>query len=160
VAPNGSMRSPSFSSSSQRLNYNVLIDLSAAQSTLLFKRCDELEKLGLLIEPFGATAVAIRGVPVGLGKVDAAVLVQDLLEDLTEWDSSSSLDLRVQPVLASLACHGAVRAGRALTLPEIQQLIHDWVEEGLIMTCPHGRRTAFRLSTEELAKLFGRVGWA
>ena len=135
------------------------IDLSAAQSTLLLKRRDDLEKLGLLIEPFGATAVAIRGVPVGLGKVDAAVLVQDLLDDLTEWESASSLELRVQPVLASLACHGAVRAGRALALPEIQQLIDDWVQEGLIMTCPHGRRTAFRLSTDELAKMFGRVGW-
>ncbi|MDZ4732421.1 MAG: DNA mismatch repair endonuclease MutL [Nitrospirota bacterium] len=136
------------------------IELSAAQSTLLLKRLDDLEKLGLLIEPFGATAVAIRGVPVGLGKVDAAVLVQDLLDDLTEWDSASSLEMRAQPVLASLACHGAVRAGRVLALPEIQQLIHDWVEEGLIMTCPHGRRTAFRLSTDELAKLFGRVGWS
>jgi DNA mismatch repair protein MutL len=136
------------------------IELSAAQSTLLLKRGDDLEKLGLLIEPFGVTAVAIRGVPVGLGKIDAAVLVQDLLDDLTEWDSTSSLELRVQPVLASLACHGAVRAGRALALPEIQQLIYDWVQEGLIMTCPHGRRTAFRLSTDELAKLFGRVGWS
>ena len=136
------------------------IELSAAQSTLLLKRRDDLEKLGLLIEPFGAAAVAIRGVPIGLGKVDASVLVQDLLDDLTEWDSASSLELRVQPVLASLACHGAVRAGRALALPEIQQLIHDWVQEGLIMTCPHGRRTAFRLSTDELAKLFGRVGWS
>ena len=136
------------------------IELSAAQSALLLKRLDDLEKLGLLIEPFGATAVAIRGVPVGLGKVDATGLVQDLLDDLTEWDSVSSLEMRVQPVLASLACHGAVRAGRALALPEIQQLIHDWVEEGLIMTCPHGRRTAFRLSTDELAKLFGRVGWS
>jgi DNA mismatch repair protein MutL len=136
------------------------IELSAAQSALLLKRADDLERLGLLIEPFGAMAVAIRGVPVGLGKVDAAVLVQDLLDDLTEWDSASSLEMRVQPVLASLACHGAVRAGRALVLPEIQQLIHDWVQEGLIMTCPHGRRTAFRLSTDELAKLFGRVGWA
>lgn len=135
------------------------IELSAAQCMLLLKRCDDLEKLGLLIEPFGATAIAIRGVPVGLGKVDAAGLVQDLLDDLTEWDSASSLELRVQPVLASLACHGAVRAGRALALPEIQQLIYDWVQEGLIMTCPHGRRTAFRLSTDELAKLFGRVGW-
>jgi DNA mismatch repair protein MutL len=135
------------------------IELSAAQSALLLKRLDDLEKFGLLIEPFGATAVVIRGVPVGLGKVDATVLVQDLLDDLTEWDSASSLELRVQPILASLACHGAVRAGRALALPEIQQLIHDWVQEGLIMTCPHGRRTAFRLSTDELAKLFGRVGW-
>ncbi|NOT23750.1 MAG: DNA mismatch repair endonuclease MutL [Nitrospiraceae bacterium] len=136
------------------------IELSAAQTALVLKRRDDLEKLGLLIEPFGATAVAIRGVPVGLGKVDAAVLVQDLLDDLTEWESASSLELRVQPILASLACHGAVRAGRALALPEIQQVIHDWVQEGLIMTCPHGRRTAFRLSTDELAKLFGRVGWS
>ena len=125
-----------------------------------FEFRNDLAKLGLLIEPFGTTAVAIRGVPVGLGKVDAAVLVEDLLNDLTEWDSVSSLEMRVQPVLASLACHGAVRAGRALAPPEIQQLIHDWVQEGLIMTCPHGRRTAFRLSTDELAKLFGRVGWA
>jgi DNA mismatch repair protein MutL len=136
------------------------VELPAAQSLLLLKRSDDLEKLGLLIEPFGATAVAIRGVPVGLGKVDAVVLVQDLLDDLTEWDRASSLELRVQPVLASLACHGAVRAGRTLALPEIQQLIHDWVQEGLIMTCPHGRRTAFRLSTDELAQLFGRVGWS
>ena len=135
------------------------IELSAIQSTLLLKRGDDLEKLGLLIEPFGATAVAIRGVPVGLGKVDVPALVQDLLDDVTEWDKAPSLDLRVQPVLASLACHGAVRAGRTMALPEIQQLIQDWVEEGLITTCPHGRRTAFRLSTDELAKLFGRVGW-
>ena len=136
------------------------IELSAVHSVLLLKRLGDLEKLGLLIEPFGATAVAIRGVPVGLGKVDAAAMVQDLLDDLTEWDRAPSLDLRVQPVLASMACHGAVRAGRTLALPEIQQLISDWVEEGLMMTCPHGRRTAFRLSTDELAKLFGRVGWS
>jgi len=136
------------------------IELSAGQSILLLNHRDDLEKLGILIEPFGATAVAIRGVPVGLGQVDAVALVQDLLDDLTEWESTASLELRVQPVLASLACHGAVRAGRAMALPEIQQLIHDWLEEGLIMTCPHGRRTAFRLSTEELAKLFGRVGWS
>jgi DNA mismatch repair protein MutL len=53
-----------------------------------------------------------------------------------------------------------VRAGRALSSLEMHQLIQDWVQEGLIMTCPHGRRTAFRLSTDELAKLFGRVGWS
>jgi DNA mismatch repair protein MutL len=77
-----------------------------------------------------------------------------------QWDSTSSLEARVQPLLASLACKSAVQAGRSMALPEIEQLVRDWVEEGLIMTCPHGRRTAFRLSTEELDKLFGRVGWS
>lgn len=135
------------------------IELSAAQVAQLLARADDFERLGLLIEPFGAAAVAIRGVPAGLGQIQATLLVQDLLDDLTEWNHAASLERRVQPVLASLACHGAVRAGRAMALPEITQLIRDWAEEGFMMTCPHGRRTAFRLSTNELDKLFGRVGW-
>jgi DNA mismatch repair protein MutL len=136
------------------------VELSGQHGTLLRKHLDELERLGLMIEPFGATAIAIRAVPTGIGKVDAQALVQDLLDDLTEWETVSSLDMRVRPVLASLACHGAVRAGRAMASPEIRQLIQDWVQEGLIMTCPHGRRTAFRLSTVELDKIFGRTGWS
>jgi DNA mismatch repair protein MutL len=136
------------------------IELSAQHGTLLRKYLGELERVGLMIEPFGTSAVAICGVPTGIGKVDAVALVQDLLDDLREWDTVSSLDLRVRPVLASLACHGAVRAGRAMALPEIRDLIRDWMDEGLIMTCPHGRRTAFRLSTDELDKMFGRTGWS
>jgi DNA mismatch repair protein MutL len=136
------------------------VELSGQHGTLLRKYLGELERLGLMIEPFGATAVAICAVPAGIGTVDGKALVQDLLDDLAEWETVSSLDVRVRPVLASLACHGAVRAGRAMASPEIRQLIQDWVQEGLIMTCPHGRRTAFRLSTDELDKIFGRSGWS
>jgi len=136
------------------------VELSAQHGTLLRKHLGELERLGLMIEPFGASAVAICAVPSGIGKVDAIALVQDILDDLREWDSVSSLDMRVRPVLASLACHGAVRAGRAMASEEIRELIRDWLQEGLIMTCPHGRRTAFRLSTDELDKIFGRAGWS
>ncbi len=136
------------------------VELSAQHGTLLRKHLGELERLGLMIEPFGASAVAICAVPSGIGKVDAIALVQDILDDLREWDSVSSLDMRVHPVLASLACHGAVRAGRAMASEEIRELIRDWLQEGLIMTCPHGRRTAFRLSTDELNKIFGRAGWS
>lgn len=136
------------------------IELSAAQCMLLQRHAKDLETFGLIVEPFGQGAMAIRAVPVGMGKMDAGPLLQDLLEDLAQWDRASSVDDRTSPVLASLACHSAVRAGRPMALPEIGQLMHDWVEEGLIMTCPHGRRTAFRLSTDELDKLFGRVGWA
>jgi DNA mismatch repair protein MutL len=136
------------------------VELSAQQGTLLRQHLSELERVGLLIEPFGSSAVAICAVPTGIGKVDAVALVQDLLDDLKEWDTVSALDMRLRPVLASLACHGAVRAGRAMASQEIRELIRDWVEEGLIMTCPHGRRTAFRLSTDELEKIFGRTGWS
>ncbi len=135
------------------------VELSAAQCSLLQKHLGNLERVGLHLEPFGQQAMVIRAVPVGVGTFDAAAFVQDLLDDLGQWERTTSLEARVQPVLATMACHSAVRAGRAMALPEIQQLVQDWVEEGLIMTCPHGRRTAFRLSADELDKLFGRVGW-
>ncbi len=136
------------------------VELTAAHYTLVERHRAELETMGLVVEPFGEATIAVRAVPIGLGKVDAAALVRDLLDDLGQWDRLPELEARVRPVLASLACHGAVRAGRPMGLPEIAQLLRDWVEEGLIMTCPHGRRTAFRLSTDELDTLFGRAGWS
>ena len=136
------------------------IELTVAETTLLQKYAGELEQLGLLVEAFGPSAVLLRGVPVGLGPVDGALLVRELLEDMAEWAVASSFDARAQPILATLACKSAVQAGRSMALPEIEHLVRDWVDEGLMTTCPHGRRTAFRFSPEELDKLFGRTGWA
>ena len=133
------------------------LELPMQQALIMQRHLPELERLGLLIEPFGPTSFLIRSLPVMLGHPDVSALVQDLLEDLEQWDSISSLEEKVRPILASLACHAAVRAGRAMALPEIKQLVQDWVAEGLIMTCPHGRRVAFRLSGDELARLFDRA---
>ncbi|MBI3603606.1 MAG: hypothetical protein HY205_04070, partial [Nitrospirae bacterium] len=133
------------------------VELPPHGAALLQRYVSDLEKLGLVIEPFGASAFVIRAVPALLGHLDYPALLQDLLDDLSEWNAASSLDLRVRPVLASLACHSAVRAGRAMDLAESKQLIEDWVEEGLPMTCPHGRRVALRFPADELAKIFGRA---
>ena len=133
------------------------LELPVQQALVLQRHLGELERLGLLIEPFGPSSFLIRSLPVMLGHPDLAALAQDLIDDLEQWDSISSLETKVKPILASLACHGAVRAGRAMALPEIKQLVQDWVAEGLIMTCPHGRRVAFRLSGDELARLFDRA---
>jgi DNA mismatch repair protein MutL len=126
---------------------------------LLRRYHGELEKLGLGLEPFGASAVLIRAVPMGLGKLDPEAFLQDLLDDLAQWDHASTVETKARPVLASLACHGAVRAGRPMELPEIKALVEDWRAEGEITTCPHGRRTVFRLGTDDLEKMFGRAGW-
>lgn len=133
------------------------LELPVQQALILQRHLVELERLGLLIEPFGPASFLIRSLPVMLGHPNLAALVQDLIEDLEQWDSISSLETKVKPILASLACHAAVRAGRTMALPEIKQLVQDWVAEGLIMTCPHGRRVAFRLSGDELARLFDRA---
>ncbi len=136
------------------------IELTVAQATLLQKHLADLERLGLALEPFGPSAVLLRGVPSGLGPVDGASLVRELLEDMTEWATTASLDARAQPVFATVACKSAVQAGRTMALPEVERLVCDWVDEGLMTTCPHGRRTAFRFSSDELDKLFGRTGWS
>ena len=135
------------------------IELSGAHAALVRRYQDDLEQLGLELEPFGGAAVLIRAVPTGLGKIDPEPFLQDVLEDLSRWEYAAAVETKVRPVLASLACHGAVRAGRSLELPEIKTLIEEWCAEGEMTTCPHGRRTIFRLGTDDLEKMFGRVGW-
>lgn len=142
---------------SQPLLIPETVDLSPSGLSLIERHAADLERLGLTVEPFGSNTCVIRAVPALLGKVDYAALVQDLLEDVAAWNTTSSLDARLRPVMASLACHGAVRAGRAMELPEVKRLIEDWVNEGLPPTCPHGRRIALRLPAEELSRIFGRA---
>lgn len=133
------------------------VDLPPHRAVLLQRHLGDLEKLGLALEPFGPCSFVVRAVPALLGQFDYAALVRELADDLSDWTSTTSLEEQVRPVLASLACHGAVRSGRAMELPEIKRLIEDWIAEGLPMTCPHGRRVALRLPEEELAKIFGRA---
>ncbi len=135
------------------------LDLPPDHAALIRRYQSDLEKLGLEIEPFGATTVLLRSTPVGLGSVDPKVFLEDLLEDLAQWERVPALDVRIRSVLASLACHGAVRAGRSMKPDEIKMLVEEWRSEGEITTCPHGRRTSFRLSTDDLEKMFGRAGW-
>ncbi len=135
------------------------VDLSPPQTALLQRYQNDLQQLGMEIEPFGSSTVLIRAIPVGLGKIDPTTFLQDLMEDLTQWDSASNAEARVRSVLASLACHGAVRAGRSMKPEEIKALVEEWRAEGEITTCPHGRRTSFRLGITDLEKMFGRAGW-
>jgi DNA mismatch repair protein MutL len=135
------------------------VELSPPQAALLQRYQHNLEELGMEIEPFGSSTVLIRAIPVGLGRIDPTTFLQDLIDDLTQWDSASGLEARARAVLASLACHGAVRAGRSMKPEEIKVLVEEWRAEGEITTCPHGRRTSFRLSITDLEKMFGRAGW-
>ncbi len=133
------------------------IDVPPDKAILLERHLGDFEQLGLAIEPFGSGTFIVRAVPTLLGRLDAASLIQDVIDELAQWESLSALEAKLRPIIATLACHGAVRAGRAMNLPEMKQLIEDWIKEGLIMTCPHGRRVALRLPAEELAKIFGRA---
>lgn len=133
------------------------VDLPVSQATALDELLPALADLGLELERLGQTAFVIRTVPALLGQMDYGALLEDILDDAAEWKSLDSLDQRIRPVLASMACQGAVQAGRHMAEPEMKAIVHDWLREGVPMTCPHGRRISLRFGSDELHRIFRRL---
>lgn len=133
------------------------IELPLHAGVILNEYLDELRGLGMEIEPFGASSFVVRGMPAILGSFDFKALLVELVDDLAQWKSHTSLDQKIKPIMASMACQSAVQAGRNLEHQEIHRVVHEWAQEGFPMTCPHGRRIAMRFSQEELNRIFGRA---
>ena len=133
------------------------VDVPVAAVTPLAEILPELAKVGLELECFGPSSFVIRSVPALVGQMDYVALLEDILEDLSEWNSVDSLDKRIRSVLASVACKGAVQAGRLMEAPEMKHVVDDWLREGSPMTCPHGRRISLRFASEELHRIFRRL---
>jgi DNA mismatch repair protein MutL len=112
---------------------------------------------GLDIEPFGAGAIAVRSVPALLsGRIDIKTLLQDLADDLRDHEKATALEEKINHVLSTMACHGSVRSGRRLTLPEMSALLREMEQTPLSGQCNHGRPTFVALSLDDIEKLFGR----
>jgi DNA mismatch repair protein MutL len=133
-----------------------VVELGPADVDLLIGRRAELEELGLVLEPFGAGAVLVREVPALLGTVDVIRLVQDLAEDLAEIGRAQSLQGALERICASLACHGSVRAGRRLSLAEMNALLRAMEATPHSGQCNHGRPTYVALSRADIERLFQR----
>jgi len=138
----------------QGLLTTVVVDLSPAQAATLQACQAELAAHGFELEPFGDETVALRAVPAALAGRDPVSGLRDLL-DLLQHDSGGSSDRR-HWVAASLACHAAVRAGKALSQEEMRELVRALEATTLPRTCPHGRPTMLHLSADELAREFRR----
>ncbi len=144
---------------SQRALLPQVVELSAAEAVSVRAHLEDLGRLGFEVEEFGQGSFVVRAMPALFGQGDQRALLRALVEDWDAWPSTPSMQERYNTVLASVACHSAVRAGRALEVPEMRRLLEDWREAGLPSTCPHGRRIAMRLTIEELDRIFGRLGW-
>lgn len=135
------------------------VELAASAAVSVRAHLADLERLGFEVEDFGGGTFLVRAMPALVGRADPAAILKALVEGWEEEASTPSVAEQYHAVLASLACHSAVRSGRRLELPEMRRLLEDWRDAGLPVTCPHGRRIAMRLTIVELDRIFGRQGW-
>ncbi|MGE5259922.1 MAG: DNA mismatch repair endonuclease MutL [Actinomycetota bacterium] len=136
-----------------------VVELDAEAAASLSAAADELERLGLVIEPFGASAVVVREVPSLLGTLPIKNLLKDLADDLAERESEEGTKLvadRLDHVLSTMACHGSVRAGRRLSPEEMNALLRDMEKIPFTGQCNHGRPTYIELKLADIEKLFSR----
>jgi DNA mismatch repair protein MutL len=140
----------------QRLLIPQTLELSKAQMMIVGERLDQIESLGLDLEVFGAQSLVIRAVPLFLAKSDLYGLVVDLVEDWTGMEKALSAEDRRKALVATMACHGAIKANDALTIPEMAALLKDIHQSQMAMTCPPGRPLRVRFSRKELDALFRR----
>ena len=136
-----------------------VVDLDGEAAASLCAAAAELERLGLVVEPFGPASVLVREVPSLLGTCDVKGLLADLAAELAETEHEGETRLlagRLDHVLSTMACHGSVRAGRRLNPEEMNALLRDMESTPFTGQCNHGRPTHIELKLADIEKLFSR----
>ncbi len=133
-----------------------VVELEEPDCDRLEAAASELGELGLEIERFGPTAILVRATPAPLGKADIPGLLADLAGELAELGTALSLRDKLDHVAATMACHGSIRAGRILSVTEMNALLREMEVTPHSGQCNHGRPTWVKLAHADIEKLFGR----
>jgi DNA mismatch repair protein MutL len=140
----------------QQLLMPEVLQVTPAQADIAEEHSEEFSKLGFSVSRMGPDQLALRGIPSLLSGRDPAAIVRDVLSDLLEQGSSRRVEESINHLLATMACHAAVRAQRNLTLPEMNALLREMEGTERADQCNHGRPTWVRLSMQDLDRLFLR----
>ena len=146
---------------SQALLVPDVVELDEADCDRLEDAADGLAKFGLQVERFGNAAMLVRAVPAAIAKADTTKLLRDLADDIAKHGKNEDsgallLSEKLEYVLATMACHGSVRAGRVLSVAEMNALLREMEATPRSGQCNHGRPTWVKLSMDDVEKLFGR----
>lgn len=141
---------------SQPLLVPVNLAVSAREGDIAEECPDEFHRLGFRLERMAEESLVIREVPVALARANVEQLVRDVLADMLQVGASDRIQAHLNELLATMACHGAVRANRQLTVPEMNALLRDMEQTERSGQCNHGRPTWTQLSLAQLDKLFLR----
>jgi len=140
----------------QALLIPEVVELDEPDCDRLEGAASDLGDMGLEVERFGPTAMLVRAFPAALGKTDIAGLLIDLAAEIAELGGPLSLRDKLDHVAATIACHGSVRAGRVLSVAEMNALLREMEVTPRSGQCNHGRPTWVKLGHGEIEKLFGR----
>jgi DNA mismatch repair protein MutL len=141
---------------SQPLLLPAVVDLPHADVARLLSCRGDFAQLGLELEEFGAGAILVRSLPAALGAPEPAPLLRDLVEELSDVGEQTALSARLDAIIARMACHGSIRAGRRLGEAEMSALLRQMEATPRAATCSHGRPTVLKLSRADIEKMFGR----
>ncbi len=139
----------------QALLIPAIVEMAQCEVDLIADSGALLAEFGLIVEPFGPGAMAVREIPAALQGADPGRLLRDLACALSE-DAAASLERRLDQVLATMACHHSVRAGRRLRPEEMNALLREMERTPGAGQCNHGRPTYVELKLADVEKLFGR----
>ena len=140
----------------QALLVPEVVDVSPHLYEQVVPHLEALKALGLGLETFGAGAILVREVPALMAQKNVGPLVLDILNDLAAHGFDFTLKEKLHEICATMACHGSVRAGRRLTLQEMNDLLREMEKTPHSGQCNHGRPTYVKLSLKDIEKLFGR----
>lgn len=142
---------------SQALLIPEVVELSEGDCARIMEISEDLQRLGLHIEPFGGGAVVVRETPAILGEVNARALILDVLDELSDLGESQMLQARIEAILSRVACHGSVRSGRRMRAEEMNALLREMEATPHSGQCNHGRPTYVELKLTDIERLFGRT---
>jgi DNA mismatch repair protein MutL len=140
----------------QHLLFPTALELTPAAMVWFEELRDILARLGFEAEPFGGTTVVLRTVPAVLADYPYVDIYRDTFAALAATGRASPYDEIIEAMLASLACHDAIKINRPLDLSEMRRLLDDFVDVGAPATCPHGRPLALTIPVSELRRRFHR----
>lgn len=140
----------------QKLLVPLNIDVAEAEADLVETAEQQLQAVGLVIERTGIGSISVREVPALLSARDLSRMVQDFVAELGEFGTSDEFERRQLDLLATMACHGSVRANRQLSVPEMNALLREMEQTENAGLCNHGRPTYFMRNLDQLDQLFYR----
>ena len=141
----------------QALLIPEIVELSAGDVARLLEVADDLAGMGLVIEPFGGDAVAVRETPAILGEINATAMIKDVLDELADLGDSNMVQAKIEAVLSRVACHGSIRSGRWMRPEEMNALLREMEATPHSGQCNHGRPTYVELKLADIERLFGRT---